>query len=83
MNQAQNYKSVNEYMKRMSGKFDAMVDDNNQDIYNMAHDPVIIFRAQDALATVGNAKVLSVNEIIQNRTGAEIVVRAAGRTPKL
>lgn len=77
------YKSVDAFMKRMEYKFDAMVDDNNQDIYNMSHDPVIIFRAHEALKTVGQAKVLSVAEIIENRNEVEKQVRAAGRVPKL
>lgn len=77
------YKTVDAFMKRMSSKFDAMVDDNNQDIYNMAHDPVIIFRAREALKTVGEAKVLEVDEIIKNRDEVEKQIRAAGRVPKL
>lgn len=77
------YKSVGEYMSRMSKKYDAMVDDNNQDVYNMAHDPVIIFRANDALKTVGQAKILSVQDILDARNEVEKTVRAAGRVPKL
>ena len=77
------FKSVDAFMKRMAYKYDAMVDDNNQDIYNMAHDPVIIFRANEALKTIGQAKVLSVKEIIENRNEVEKQVRAAGRVPKL
>ena len=83
MNQTQHYRSVKEYMKRMSKNFDAMVDDNNQDIYNMVHDPVIIFRAREALQTVGPARILTVQEIIDNRNTAEKIIREAGRVPKL
>ena len=77
------FKSVDAFMKRMAYKFDAMVDDNNQDIYNMAHDPVIIFRANEALKTVGKAKMLTVEEILENRDKAEKIVRDAGRVPKI
>lgn len=51
------YKSTSEYMRRMSKKYDAMVDDNNQGIYNRAHDPVIIFRAHKVLKPVASQPV--------------------------
>lgn len=56
------YKSTQAYADRMSKKYDAMVDDNNQGIYNDAHDPVIIFRANEALKTIGNLTVKNINE---------------------
>lgn len=48
------YKSTSEYMRRMSEKYDAMVDDNNQVIYNDTHDPVIIFRANESLKALND-----------------------------
>jgi hypothetical protein len=53
------YKSTKEYMNRMSKKYDAMVDDNNQGIYNNAHDPIIIFRANKVLKSIGSDPVSS------------------------
>lgn len=48
--------STREYARRMSKKFDAMVDDNNQGIYNDAHDPIIIFKANKWLKDVSDPK---------------------------
>lgn len=59
------YKTTSEYMKRMSSKYDAMVDDNDQGQYNAAHDPVIIFRADEALKTV-STKFLTVDDILKS-----------------
>lgn len=46
----------------MSEKYDAMVDDNNQTIYNHAHDPVIIFKVNEALKEIGDVKIIDVSE---------------------
>lgn len=62
MEAAHAYKTTSEYMKNMSEKYDAMVDDNNQGVYNKAHDPVIIFRANEALKSI-STKFLTINEI--------------------
>lgn len=59
------HKSTREYANRMAQKWDAMVDDNNQGVYNRAHDPVIIFRANEALKTV-DSKFISSSELIEN-----------------
>lgn len=56
------YNSTKEYLRRMSSKYDAMVDDNNKDIYNNAQNPIIVFNA---------AKVLSDNGV-KNVTMEEI-----------
>jgi hypothetical protein len=50
-------KSTVEYAKVMSGKYGAMVDDNNQGTYNDAHDPIIIFNAKKFLKTLSNYPV--------------------------
>ena len=50
-------KSTSEYMKRMQSKYDAMVDDNNQDIYNDAHDPIIIFKTEDLIERNGGTPI--------------------------
>jgi len=57
MEAAHYYKSTSEYMKRMSKKYDAMVDDNNQGIYNHAKDPVIIFKAHKVLKPIESRPV--------------------------
>lgn len=43
------YKSAKKYADYMSKNYDAMVDDNNQGRYNRAHDPIIIFRVDQAI----------------------------------
>lgn len=59
MESAHSFKSTTEYMNRMSNKYDAMIDDNNQGIYNNAHNPVIIFRTDQVLKRIGNVKIVS------------------------
>lgn len=56
------YGITRRYCKTMSEKYDAMVDDNNQAIYNHAHDPVIIFKVKEALKEIGNVKMIDVSE---------------------
>lgn len=60
------YKSTAAYSKIMSKKYDAMVDDNNQGVYNDAHDPIIIFRAENALRKLGDARVIDAQVIKDN-----------------
>lgn len=43
-----------------------MVDDNNQKIYNHAHDPVIIFKVNEAVKEIGEARLLPISEIKEN-----------------
>lgn len=71
MESVNSYKSTREYMKRMSSKYGAMVDDNNQGVYNNAHDPIIVFNAKKFLKTVGNTRLssdgmLKIEDIIRN-----------------
>lgn len=54
MENTSRFKSTTEYAKNMSKKYDAMIDDNNQGTYNNAQDPIIIFRANEALKRVGD-----------------------------
>lgn len=60
------YKTTKSYAKIMSKKYDAMVDDNNQGIYNGVNDPVIIFRANEALKEIGKARIVTLKEISKN-----------------
>ena len=43
MESVDSFKTTKKYAKLMEKNFDAMVDDNNQGVYNDAQDPVIIF----------------------------------------
>lgn len=65
MEYADYYKTTQEYKKIMSKKYDAMVDDNNQGIYNNAHDPVIIF-STNVLKEIGETRALTLAEIEAN-----------------
>ena len=75
-------KSTSEYMRRMSQKYDAMVDDNNQGVYNGAHDPIIVFKAEEFLKTKGS-RSMSADEIIGNYKQVEKELRKRGERPKL
>lgn len=80
------YKSTKEYMKRMSSKYDAMVDDNNVGKYNKAHDPIIIFRANEALKTVGGMKISEIikdEEIVKNYREVASELAKEGKRPAL
>lgn len=74
------YKSTTAYAKLMSKKYDAMVDDNNQGVYNKAHDPVIIFDAKSALKKIGPTSVVEMNTIIDNY---KKVAKELGKPPLL
>lgn len=51
------YKSTAKYMENMAKKYDAMVDDNNQGVYNDAHDPIVIFNANKVLKSLSNTSM--------------------------
>lgn len=67
----------------MSQKYDAMVDDNNQGVYNRAHDPVIIFRAEEALKTIGPCKMVTAKEVMANLTDVKDELNKKGEQVKL
>lgn len=66
MENAWKYNITRQYCKVMSKKYDAMVDDNNQTVYNHAHDPVIIFRVNEALKEIGDARLIPMSEVAEN-----------------
>jgi len=66
MEAAHYFKSTRAYCDAMVKEFDAMVDDNNQGIYNRAHDPVIIFKVDKLLKSDKLAQQLTVEEIVKN-----------------
>lgn len=60
----------------------AMVDDNNQGEYNDAHDPIIIFRAHEALKNIGDPKhphYLTYEEIVNNYNDVEAELKKKGQ----
>lgn len=79
MEYSNQFKSTRAYSKIMSTKYDAMVDDNNQGIYNGVHDPVIIFKANKVLKEIGNVKIVSPNEIAENFTKVKTEMEKQGK----
>ena len=60
-------KSTRLYMEKMKKNYDAMVDDNNVNVYNEAHDPIIVFRGDKMLRSLpAESKYLTVQEILDN-----------------
>ena len=78
MQEGEKFRSTREYMKIMESKYDAMVDDNNQGVYNHAHDPVIIFKAHEALKTIGDVRLVEVKEIAENIADLEDMLAERG-----
>lgn len=66
MENFRNFKITELYAEIMSTKWDAMVDDNNQAVYNRTHDPIIIFKTDTALKEIGQARILDMEEILKN-----------------
>ena len=83
MERVENYASTKAYAKIMSTKYDAMVDDNNQGVYNRAHDPIIIFRAETALKEIGKARLVDINEIRDNYVEVATELAKKGEAVKL
>lgn len=71
------------YAKAMSSKYDAMVDDNNVNWYNNAHDPVIIFNPSKVLKTVGEARLIDVDEVLDNYDYVKKELAKEGKRVKL
>lgn len=83
MESVPSYRSTREYAKKMSKKYDAMVDDNNVGWYNRAQDPVIIFRADKALKAIGDVKIVSDAEIEKNSEEVRKELKKYGENLKL
>lgn len=77
------FKTTKAYADAMAQKFDAMVDDNNQGIYNGAHDPVIIFRADQVLKEIGPARMVEMSEIADNYREVARELQKKGESVKL
>lgn len=85
MEASNRFKSTSEYSKRISDKYDAMVDDNNQGIYNDAQDPVIIFKTTDLIARNAGmpVKMLTASEIVENTDYVRDELAKSGKRVKL
>lgn len=91
MEAAHIWNSTRTYVKNMSNKYDAMVDDNNVRNgikggtyrspygYNGAIDPIIIFKGENYLKSIKTTDI-SLNEIIENyKTVAKVMSRLGSR----
>ena len=70
MENNQAYTITKKYTESISKKFDAMVDDNNQGVYNRAQDPIIVFKAENLVNAVKDqpyANLLTVDDIKKNK----------------
>lgn len=81
MEASHNYEICKSYIDAIKSKYDAMVDDNNQGIYNDAHDPIIIFDPVNDLKSI-TTKAPEVSETesekyiqkVRNRQNGSIVL---------
>lgn len=76
------FQSTKAYAELMAQRYDAMVDDNNQGVYNKAHDPVIIFKANEALKEI-SSRYISYNEYVRNYNRVRDELAKEGRRPML
>lgn len=82
MEMAYRFKSTKKYLETMRQKYDAMVDDNDQGIYNGAHDPIIILKASEALRECGNLKIpqhIDPKEVMKNTDELADLLRRQGK----
>ena len=75
------FKTTKKYAKLMEKNFDAMVDDNNQGVYNDAQDPIIIFNQKDLKWLNTDFKVL--DNMYQNYTDVMGELNKKGKPIKL
>ena len=78
MESAGSYKITKKYQKLMEKNFDGMVDDNNVNIYNGAHDPLIIFNK--SVLKLEDSRLLSWDEIDSNIDGLAKELSKKGQT---
>lgn len=77
MERSDQFKSTKIYAKAMQDQYDGMVDDNNVNTYNDAHDPVIIFN-RDAVKQV-SSRELSSKEIKKNYDAVSDALKRTGK----
>lgn len=75
MESAYRYKVTQAYVKYMCEKYDAMVDDNNQGIYNQARDPIVVFNVDKLAASPEAVKFLHDREIMERTETMRNVLR--------
>lgn len=75
------YKTTRKYAKLMSKNFDAMVDDNNQGIYNEAQDPIIIFDQKNLKWL--DTKFVDLNDMYNNYMAVSSELNKRGKVTKL
>ena len=75
------FKTTKKYAKLMEKNFDAMVDDNNQGVYNEAQDPIIIFNQKDLKWLNTDFKVL--DNMYKNYTDVTTELNKQGKIIKL
>lgn len=75
------YKITKKYQKLMEKNFDGMVDDNNVNVYNDAHDPLIIFNS--SMLKLEDHKLLSWDEIKSNTDALAKELNKKGQSVQL
>ena len=75
------FKTTKKYAKLMEKNFDAMVDDNNQGVYNDAQDPIIIFNQKDLKWLNTDFKVL--DNMYNNYTDVKTKLNKQGKVVRL
>lgn len=81
MESAGSYKITKKYQELMEKNFDGMVDDNNVNVYNDAHDPLIIFKG--SMLKLEDHKLLSWDEIKSNTDALAKELNKKGQSVQL
>ena len=81
MENVNSFKTTKKYAKLMEKNFDAMVDDNNQGVYNDAQDPIIIFNQKDLKWLNTDFKTL--DNMYKNYTDVKTELNKQGKVVKL
>lgn len=81
MEDVEAFKTTKKYKELMEKNFDAMVDDNNQGVYNDAQDPIIIFNQKDLKWLNTDYKVL--DNMYKNYTDVKTELNKQGKSIKL
>ena len=82
MDNVEAFKTTKKYKKLMEKNFDAMVDDNNQGVYNDAQDPIIIFNRKD-LKKLGSTDYNVLANMYKNYTDVKTELNKKGKAVKL
>lgn len=82
MENVEAFKTTKKYKELMEKNFDAMVDDNNQGVYNEAQDPIIIFNRKD-LKRLGATDYNVLENMYKNYTDVKTELNKQGKIIKL